>query len=71
MLSPMLFNLYLEKIFSVDFENEEIRIKINGKRINNIRYADGSAIITENLLDMLEIIVKLERIGNELMGVLM
>lgn len=63
-LSPMLFNIYLEKIFNITFENEEIGIKVKGIRVNNIRYADN-AIITESMQDMQKIINKLERIGRE------
>lgn len=64
-LSPILFNMYLEKIFSLALEDEEIGIRVNGTRVSNLRYADDSAIITENMGDMQRIIDKIDQIGRE------
>lgn len=43
----MLFNLYMEKVFSTALENIYIGVKVNGKRMNNVRYADYTALIAE------------------------
>ena len=53
MLSPSLFNLYKEKIFR-EVENMN-GVKINGITINNLRYADDTALlcICPNDLQML------------------
>lgn len=47
-LSPLLFNLYSEKVFQNALENLEDGIKVNGKIINNIRYADDTVIIANS-----------------------
>ena len=53
-LSPYLFNIYTEFIFR---EVEELEgIKINGKNINNIRYADDTALLA-NSESRLQVIV--------------
>ena len=53
-LSPYLFNIYTEFIFR---EVEELEgININGKNINNIRYADDTALLAA--LEMLYLIIK-------------
>ena len=53
-LSPYLFNIYTEFIFR---EVEELEgISINGKNLNNIRYADDTALIA-NSEDKLQEIV--------------
>ena len=45
-LSPYLFNLYTEKIFR---EMKKIKdVNIGGLNINNLRYVDNAALITEN-----------------------
>lgn len=37
---PILFHIYVMKIFQLTLENETRAIKINGIAINNIRYAN-------------------------------
>lgn len=51
-LSPLLFNLYSENIFQEALEGQEIGIKVNGIRINNIRYADDTVLIADNMNDL-------------------
>lgn len=58
-LSPLLFNIYSEAIFKEALEGIECGIKINGKVINNIRYADDTVVLAENEQD-------LQRLMNEL-----
>ena len=58
-LSPMLFNLYMERVFRIFLENIDIGIKVNGTRINSLRYADDTALmanITEELQRLLDAI---------------
>lgn len=47
-LSPAVFNLYSEAVFQKALEEIDKRIKVNGKRINNIRYADDT-VLADNL----------------------
>lgn len=51
-LSPLLFNLYSEAVFREALEEKEIGIKVNGMWINNIRYADDTVLITDNMQDL-------------------
>ena len=48
-LSPCLFNLYAEYIMrSAGLEEAEAVIKIAGRDINNLRYADDTTLMAEN-----------------------
>ena len=51
-LSPILFNIYSEKIFQEALEGSPEGIKINGETINNIGYADNTVIIASSLEDL-------------------
>ena len=47
-LSPCLFNLYAEYIMkNTGLEEAQARIKIAGRNINNLRYADDTTLIGE------------------------
>ncbi|RWS06003.1 endonuclease-reverse transcriptase-like protein [Dinothrombium tinctorium] len=47
-LSPFLFNLYAEIIMrKIDLEDSEIGVKIGGRNINNLRYADDTTLLSE------------------------
>ena len=52
LLSPLLFNIYSEAIFREALEGIEYGIKINGKIINNIRYADDTVVLAESAQDL-------------------
>ena len=48
-LSPCLFNLYAEYIMrNVGLEEAQAGIKIAGRNINNLRYADDITLIAES-----------------------
>ena len=48
-LSPCLFNLYAEYIMrSAGLDEAQAGIKITGRNINNLRYADGITLIAES-----------------------
>ena len=48
-LSPWLFNLYAEHIMrNARLEEAQAGIKIAGKNIDNLRYADDTTIMTES-----------------------
>lgn len=46
-LSPLLFNVYSERLFREALENAEDGILINGVLINNLRYADDTVLIAD------------------------
>ena len=54
-LSPILFNLYSEFLIREAIE-EEKGIQVNGVNINNIRFADDTAIISDNEVDLQNLI---------------
>ena len=48
-LSPCLFNLYAEYIMkNTGLEEAQAGIKIAGRNINNLRYADDSTLMAES-----------------------
>ena len=48
-LSPCLFNLYAEYIMrNVGLDEAQTRIKIAGKNINNLRFADDTSLMAES-----------------------
>ena len=48
-LSPCLFNLYVESIIrNVGLEEAQAGIKIAGRNINNLRYADDTTLMAES-----------------------
>ena len=48
MLSPCLFNLYAEySMRNAGLEEAQTGIKISGKNINNLRYADDTTLMSE------------------------
>ena len=55
-LSPYLFNIYTEFIFREC--NELQGINIHGLNINNLRYADDTALITENQENLQRVVTK-------------
>lgn len=60
-LRPLLFNVYSGQCFLTALESNTNKIKVNGKHINNLRYADDSAILAqspEGLQRLLEVICK-------------
>ena len=49
MLSPCLFNFYAEYIMrNAELEETEAGIKIAGRNINNLRYADDTTFVAES-----------------------
>ena len=49
-LSPYLFNLYSEYVMrNAGLEEAEAGIKISGKNINNLRYADDTTLMAESV----------------------
>ena len=48
-LSPCLFDLYAEYIMrNVGLDEAQVRIKIAGRNINNLRYADNTTLMAES-----------------------
>ena len=61
MLSPCLFNLYAEYIMrNAGLEEAQAGIKIAGRHINNLRYADDTTLMAENEEELKSLLMKVK-----------
>ena len=61
LLSPCLFNLYAEYIMrSSALEEAQAGIKIAGRNIDNLRYADGTTLMAESEEELKSLLMKEE-----------
>ena len=51
-LSPQLFNILLELVITTSIEDSNIGLKLNGSTVNNLRFADDIALMTESEADL-------------------
>ena len=70
-LSPCLFNLYAEYIMgNTGLEEAQAGIKIAGRNINNLRYADDTTLVAENEEELKSLLMKVkvesEKVGLKL-----
>ena len=70
-LSPCLFNLYAEYIMrNAGLEEAQDGIKISGRNINNLRYADDTTLMAESEEELKSVLMKVkeesEKIGLKL-----
>ena len=70
-LSPCLFNLYAEYIMqNAELEEAQAGIKIAGRNINNLRYADDTTLMAENEEELKSLLMKVkeesEKVGLKL-----
>ena len=60
-LSPCLINLYEEYImWNTRLDEPQAGIKISGKNINNLRYADYTTLLTENEEELKSLLMKVK-----------
>ena len=60
-LSPYLFNLYAEYIMrSAGLEEAQAGIKIPGRNINNLRYADDTTLMAESEEELKSLLMKVK-----------
>ena len=60
-LSPCLFNLYAEYIIrNAGLEEAQAGIKIAGKNINNLRYADDTTLMAESKKELKSLLMKVK-----------
>ena len=63
-LSPCLFNLYAEYIMrNAGLEETQAGIKIAGKNINNLRYADDTTFMAESEEELKSLLMKVPERG--------
>ena len=70
-MSPCLFNLYAEYIIrNAELDEEQAGIKITGRNINNLRYADDTTITAESEEELKSLLTKVkvesEKVGLKL-----
>ena len=66
-LSPCLFNLYAEYIMrNAGLEETQAGIKIAGRNINNLRYADGAILMAESEEELKSLLVKVKEESEKL-----
>ena len=63
-LSPCLFNLYAEYIIrNAGLEEAQAGIKIAGRNINNLRYADDTTLMAENEEELKSLLMKVKKLA--------
>ena len=63
-MSPCLFNLYAEYIVrNVGLEETQAGIKIAGRNINNLRYADDTTLMAESEEALKRLLIKVTDSG--------
>ena len=61
MLSPYLFNLYAEYIMrNAGLEEAQAGIKIAGRNISNLRYADDTTLMAESEEELQSLLMKIK-----------
>ena len=67
-MSPCLFNLYAEYIIrNAGLEEAQAGIKIAGRNINNIKYADDTILMAESKEELKSLLMKVKE-ENEKVG---
>ena len=60
-MSPSLFNLYAENILrNAGLEEAQAGIKIAGRNINNLRYADDTTLMAESEKELKSLLIKVK-----------
>ena len=60
-MSPYLFNLYAKYImWNAKLDEAQVGIKISGRNINNLRYADDTALMAESEEELKSLLLKVK-----------
>ena len=66
-LSPCLFNLYAENIMrNAGLDKTQTGIKISGRNINNLRYADDTTLMAESEEELKSLLMKVKEESEKL-----
>ena len=61
-LSPCLFNIYAEFIiWNTRLDESQAGIKVAGRNINNLRYADDTTLIAENAEELKSLLIRVKQ----------
>ena len=67
MLSPCLFNFYAEYIMrNAGLEEAQAGIKITGRNISNLRYADDTTLMAEREEELKSLLMKVKEESDKL-----
>ena len=65
-MSPYLFNLYAEYIRrNAGLDEAQAGIKIAGRNINNLRYADDTSLMAESKEELTRLLMKVKEEGEK------
>ena len=65
-MSPCLFNFYAEYILrNTGLEETHAGIKIAGKNLNNVRYADDTTLMTESEEELKSLLMKVKEVSEK------
>ena len=65
-MSPCLFNLYAEYIiYNAGLDEAQARVKISGRNINNLRYADNTILMAESKEELRSLLIRVKREGKK------
>ena len=66
-MSPCLFNFYAEYILrNAELEEAQAGIKITGRNINNLRYADDTTLMEESEEELKSLLMKVKEESEKL-----
>ena len=66
-MSPCLFNLYAEYVIrNAVLEEAQAEIKIAGRNINNLRYADDTTLMAKNEEELKSLLMKVKEESKKL-----
>ena len=66
-LSPCLFNLYAEYVmWNARLDEAQAGIKISGRNINNLKYADDTTLMTESEEELKSLLMKVKEESEKL-----
>ena len=66
MMSPCLFNLYAEYIMrNAGMDEAQAEIKIAGRNINNLRYADDTTLMAESREELKNLLMKVKEVSEK------
>ena len=64
-LSPCLFNLHAEYTRSAGLDEAQAGIKISGRNINNLKYADDTTLMAESKEELKSLMMKVKNKGEK------
>ena len=65
-MSPCLFNFYAEYImWNAGLDEAQAGIKISGRNINNLRYADDTSLMAESEEELKSLLMKVKEVSEK------